>query len=166
MTFLGISRWLLQRYIHWGKWRRGALSQVACTFCRMAMVMGGWREGRWRAPSNKCTMTYHDEEKNLVSETSPFFHKKHWSWRSEAFDEMIVCDVRHSQNWHVEMFERLVNWYSPQLVRESFSMNRMWISRPLLWFTTGYQKKQDWDLFGVLPFWSSIGRDASYLIYM
>lgn len=56
-------------------------------------------------------------------------------------DEMIVFDVRHSQNWHVKMFKRLVNYiFSRNSVRESSSMNRMWISRPFLWFTAGYQK--------------------------
>lgn len=115
--FWGISRWLLQRYIHWGKWRRAPLA--GCVHVLPHGVgygrLEGGNPGRWRAPSNKCTVTYHDEEKNMFWRHPHFSTstKKHWSWRSEAFDEMIVFDVRHSQNWHVKTFKRLVNWFSP-----------------------------------------------------
>lgn len=90
---------------------------------------------------------YHDipwRGKKHVSEISPFFHfhKKNIGVEEVKLpDEMIVFDVRHSQNWHVKMFKRLVNYiFSRNSVRESSSMNRMWISRPFLWFTAGYQK--------------------------
>ena len=55
----------------------------------------------------------------------------------------------------IGMLKRLKDWsidFLPQLVRESFSMNRCEFLDRFCGLRQGVKKKQDWDLFGVLPF--------------
>lgn len=109
----------------------------------------GGNPGRWRAPSNKWTMTYHDEEKkipifplpqkNMGVEEVKLLTK--WSFFVFQAFSKLAC-LKCLKDWSLDIL--------PQLVRESFSMNRMWISRPFLWFTAGYQKKARlWSFWGV-----------------
>lgn len=159
--FWGISHWLLQRYIHWGKWRRGALWQVACTFCRMALVMGGWREGRWRAPPTNVPWHTMTRKKTMFRRYPHFSTSTKKTLELKKWSFLTKWSFLMSGILKIGMLKCLKDWsitYSPATRLE----------RVLPWTGCGFldlfcglrqgiKKTQDWDLFGVLPFWSSIG---------